>query len=137
MKRNVLIAAGLLVILLILAEVGSRVFFGLGSPPLVYANTKFGYAFRPNQSLKRFGHPISYNEQGLRSEPLRPTTGTAYRILCVGGSVTNGGALVDQADTYPYQLERILSAKGDKAQVLNASAVGWTLMNEYSFLEDK
>ncbi len=137
MKRNVLIIAGLLVILLVVVEVALRVFFGLASPPLVYTSAKFGYAFRPNQTLKRFRHPISYNEQGLRSEPLRPLTGGAFRILCVGGSVTNGGALVNQADTYPYQLEKILSAKGDKVQVLNASAVGWTLTNEYGFLEDK
>jgi len=137
MKRNVLIAASLLVFLLVVAEIVLRVAFGLGSPPLVYANTKFGYAFKPNQSLKRFGHPISYNEQGLRSDTLRPLAGTAYRILCVGGSVTNGGALIDQAETYPYQLARILSAKGVQVQVLNASAVGWTLTNEYSFLQDK
>jgi hypothetical protein len=137
MKKNVIIAGGVLVFLLVIAEVGLRVFLGLGSPPLVYANAKFGYAFKPNQSLKRFGHSIFYNEQGLRSEALRPIAGTAYRVLCVGGSVTNGGALMDQADTYSYQLERILGAKGVQVQVLNASAVGWTLANEYAFLQDK
>lgn len=137
MKRNLLLVAAGLVVLLLIAEVCLRVFFGLGSPPLVYASTKFGYAFQPNQSSTRFGHKVFYNEAGLRSEPLHPLTGMAHRVLCVGGSVTNGGAPIDQADTYPYQLERILNGKGQNTQVLNASAVGWTLANEYGFLQDK
>jgi hypothetical protein len=137
MKKNVLRAAIALAILIVVTEVCLRIFFGLGSPPLVYANTQFGYAFQPNQSCKRFGHRISYNEAGLRSEGLRPLTGMAYRILCVGGSVTNGGAPIDQGDTYPYQLEQVLGGKGGSAQVLNASAVGWGLANEEGFLQDK
>jgi hypothetical protein len=137
MKKTAIYAAAGLVVLLLMTEVCLRVFFGLGSPALVYASTKFGYAFQPNQSRKRFGHQISYNEAGLRSEKLRPSTGSAYRILCVGGAVTNGGAPIDQGDTYPYQLERILRGKGQDVQVLNASAGGWNLANEYGFLQDK
>jgi hypothetical protein len=135
--KKILVAAIGLIVVLVVAELGLRFFFGLGSPPLVYASPKFGYAFVPNQSLKRFGHPISYNEADLRSEPVRPLSGPAYRVLCVGGSVTNGGALIDQKDTYPYVLESILKGKGQDVQVLNASAVGWDFSNEYGFLQDK
>jgi lysophospholipase L1-like esterase len=137
MTRNIWRAVAGLAVLLLLIEVGLRVFFGLGSPALVYANSKYGYAFQPNQSHKRFGHRIAYNEAGLRSESLRPLTGAAYRVLCIGGSITNGGAPIDQKDTYPYQLERILKEKGEDTQVLNGSAVGWSLPNEYGFLQDK
>ena len=73
----------------------------------------------------------------MRSESLRPLSGSAYRLLCVGGSLTNGGAPIDQTDTYPYRLERILKEKNENAQVLNASATGWTLANELRFLQDK
>ena len=135
--RNALRAVAGLAIVLLITEACLRVFFGLGSPPLVYANSQFGYAFQPNQSCKRFGHRISYNEQGLRSEALRPLAGTAFRILCVGGSVTNGGAPIDQGDTYPYQLEQILGRRAAVVQVLNASAVGWGLTNENGFVQDK
>jgi hypothetical protein len=135
--KKIAIFALLVVVALAVLEVCLRIFFGLGSPPLVYASPKFGYAFVPNQSLKRFGHPISYNEQGLRSPAIRPLTGSSYRVLCVGGSVTNGGALMDQKDTYPYQLEAILKSKGQDVQVLNASGVGWDFLNEYGFLQDK
>jgi len=135
--RNVCYAAAGLVVLLLIVEVCLRIFLGLGSPALVYANSKFGYAFQPNQSRKRFGHRIFYNEAGLRSESLRPLTGSAYRVLCVGGSVTNGGAPTDQDDTYPYKLEAILKGQGQNSQVLNESAAGWSLVNEYGFLQDK
>ena len=134
--RNAWRAAAGLVVLLFIVEVCLRVFFGLGSPALVYANSKFGYAFQPNQLRKRFGHRIFYNEAGLRSESLRPLTGAAYRVLCVGGSVTNGGAPTDQDGTYPYKLEGILNGKGQNSQVLNGSATGWSLANEYGFLQD-
>jgi hypothetical protein len=137
MKNNAIRVVAGLVALLLVVEVCLRVFFGLGSPALVYASSKFGYAFQPNQAHKRFGHRVSYNEASLRSEPLRPLTDSAYRVLCVGGSLTNGGAPVDQADTYPYQLERVLREKGQNVQALNASASGWTLANEYNFLQDK
>src|SRR5665213_1767020 len=136
MKKIAFFAVAVLVVL-VLTEVCLRIFFGLGSPPLVYSSPKFGYAFVPNQSLKRSGHPIFYNEAGLRSQAIRPLSGASYRVLCVGGSVTNGGALIDQEETYPSQLEAILKSKGQNVQVLNASAVGWDFSNEYAFLQDK
>jgi hypothetical protein len=126
-----------MIVLLLAIEISLRLLLGLGSPPLVYASNKFGYAFQPNQLCRRFGHKISYNEVGLRSEKLRPQTGAAYRVLCVGGAVTNGGAPIGQTDTYPYQLERILHDRKQDAQVLNASAGGWNFGNEAGFLQDK
>ena len=113
------------------AEAFLRTHFGLGHPPLVYANKNFSYAFRANQSTFRFGHRITYNAEGLRSEPLQSG---AERVLCVGDSVTNGGARTDQLQTYPYKLEMRLNETRRHIQVLNASAGGWALDNEDAFI---
>ncbi len=128
--KRVLAVVGVLLAAAVATEVVLRAAFGLGSPPLVYRDTRYGYAFVPRQSLKRFGHRIYYNVEGLRSEELdrRP------RILCVGDSVTNGGALTDQRETFPYLLEARLLRLGKNYQVLNASAGGWAPANELAFL---
>lgn len=111
--------------------------YGLGAPPLVTHQTAAGYRFLPDQHLRRFGKRIDYNSAGLRSEALRGPATEWIRILCLGDSVTNGGATTDQADTYPYQLERELAHSGLKVQTLNASAGGWAPANEAEFLREQ
>lgn len=106
--------------------------FGLGSPPLVYLDDSYGYAFKPSQNLHRFGKRVYYSREGLRSEELKDGV---VRVLCVGDSVTNGGAMTDQAATYPYRLEDRLRRKGLNVQVLNQSAGGWALGNELNYLK--
>jgi len=119
-------------------EVGFRIFLGLGSPPLAYADPDYGYAFKPNQNLKRFGRRVFYNEQGLRSEPLPAVKPPGeLRVLCVGDSVTNGGVLTDQSQTYPYLLEAELRRAGRHARALNASAGSWGVENELAWLKKK
>jgi len=116
-------------ILLLVAELLARA-AGLHTPVL-YERTAYGYRVSPNQSLTRFGRAVAYNSQGLRSGPLSgaPDPGEA-RVLCLGDSITNGGTLTDQADTYPYLLERELAGP----RVFNASAAGWALENELGWL---
>jgi len=121
-----------LVIALIGVEWFLRWRFGLGNPPLVYLDDSYGYAFRPSQDLRRFGKRVYYSKEGLRSEELREG---AVRVLCVGDSITNGGMITDQAETYPYRLEERLRIKGMNAQVLNLSAGGWAIGNELNFLK--
>jgi len=110
---------------LLLAESGLRLGLGLGRSPLSHADPDYGYAFNPNQNLRRFGNRVCYNEHGLRSEPLpRAKPRDEFRVLCVGDSVTNGGVLTDQVDTYPCLLEALLKRRGLNGRVLNASAGG-------------
>lgn len=118
-----------LAILLLVAELLARS-VGLHTPVL-YERTAYGYRVAPNQTLKRFGRAVVYNSQGLRSGPLSgvPDSGELL-VLCLGDSITNGGTLTDQADTYPYRLERELEGP----RVFNASAGGWALENELGWL---
>lgn len=122
-------------VLLVIAEVAART-YGLGSP-LLYEKTGYGYRVKPDQSLSRFGNRLSYNRQGLRSEPKAdvPAPGK-LRILCVGDSITFGGAETTQDLTYPYLLEKMLNSQSpaDRYEVLNASAGGWAMENEEGWL---
>lgn len=60
-----------------------------------------------------------------------------FRILCVGGSTTYDDAIDDYRLSYPYQLERELSALGFKVRVINGGVPGYqsydTLIR-YAFL---
>lgn len=135
-KRFALV--GLVVAALSLAALEglARFGMGLGDPPLVEASPAYGYRFRPDQDIRRFGKRVFYNHYGLRSEPMepRPPAGVT-RVLCVGDSVTNGGALTDQAQTYPYLLQDLLRTSGDPYEVLNASAGSWGIGNVLAYLQ--
>jgi lysophospholipase L1-like esterase len=125
-------------ILLVCVETGLRWRFGLGRPLLIYLDDSYGYAYRPAQDLKRFGNRVYYNHEGLRSEELQSIPEEVHeRILCVGDSVTNGGTVIDQSETYPYILQRQLLKSGLRVQVLNASAGGWAVENELNYLQAK
>lgn len=134
MKRIVILAvAGIL--LGVALDACLRFALGLGTPPLSYADPDYGYAFKPNQSLRRFGRRIEYNEEGLRSPPINMNA--PCRILCLGDSVTNGGVLTDQEDTYPYVLGKKLASAGYNCEIENASAGSWGVENELEFLKKR
>jgi len=126
-----------LVLGLVLLEFIARFIIGFGNPPLFEASSDYGYRFVPNQDIRRYGNRIFFNAQGLRSEPidLEPQRGT-MRILCIGDSITYGGALTDQKDTYPYKLQDVLNKKGTgcRFEVLNASAPSWSIEDEKSYI---
>lgn len=117
----------------ITGEVALRMATGLGRPALSYADPDFGYAFKADQDLTRFGRRIRYNAQGMRSEDLA-AMGNRKRVLCIGDSVTNGGAPTDQADTYPYRLEGCLRGRGWDMAVMNISAGSWGIENQLGYL---
>ncbi len=127
---------GILVVLALAAtELAGRL-LGLHTPVL-YQATSYGYRVTPDQDIRRFGQHVVVNDLGLRNEPVAPLppAGT-LRILCLGDSITNGGAITDQADTYPYILEKWLRAQIAGTEVLNASAPGWAIANEAGWLKE-
>lgn len=131
--RRLVIA--LLVLLAAIGEVAGRA-YGLHRP-VVYEQTGYGYRVAPNQDLRRFGNRIRYNEFGLRNEATtrEPPAGLT-RVLCLGDSVTNGGAITDQSETVTRQMEEFLQQGGRKVEVLNASAPGWAVANELGWLRN-
>lgn len=123
-----------LVVLVAAAEFVARA-SGLGRP-LLYEKTDYGYRVVPAQDLRRFGHRVSYNAYGMRSEPITPLPAAAVtRILCIGDSITFGSTSADQEETYPYRLQSLLEAsRTGRYEVLNVSAGGWAIENEEGWL---
>lgn len=114
-------------------EIAARA-YGLHQP-VIYEATDYGYRVAPNQDARRFGHGIHYNAQGLRNDAVAAMAPAGVlRVLCLGDSVTNGGAVTDQADTISYRLEALLRQRLGQAEVLNASAPGWAIANELGWL---
>ncbi|MBC8008098.1 MAG: SGNH/GDSL hydrolase family protein [Prolixibacteraceae bacterium] len=131
--RRTLALGCMLIALLVTCELAGRA-FGLHTPVL-YETTAYGYRVRPNQDILRFGNRYFSNEFGMRSESITrlPSPGV-LRVLILGDSITNGGAITDQMDTYPQYLQRQLLSGERKAEVLNASAPGWAIANEAGWL---
>ncbi|NBB87691.1 MAG: SGNH/GDSL hydrolase family protein, partial [Bacteroidetes bacterium] len=139
MSRRRLVVGILAVVggLFVLAEVGLRVTMGLGTPPLLQADSTIGYLFQPNQDLDRFGNRVQINGVHQRSEPLsnRPDS-SLLRVLFLGDSVTWGGVLIDQPNTYPEVFEaRMDAACALPVEALNASAGSWGIGNLQAYLD--
>lgn len=121
--------------LFVTLEVTIRVFLGLGSPPLLQKDHEIGYLLKANQEVHRFGNQIYINEHHQRSSPVSDRK-NRQRVLFVGDSVTFGGSLTDQEDTYPEQFGRLFMNKcHSEVDVLNASAGSWGIENRTAYLD--
>lgn len=128
----------LLAALAVAGELALRL-MGFGTP-LVYQASRDAlnegqYELAPDQTSVRFGNRSRINDLGTRGADAeaRPAPGI-FRVLVIGDSVVNGGAMVDDSETFPVLLEGLLRQSGCKAEVLNASAGGWSVFNEAGWL---
>lgn len=67
--------------------------------------------------------PVSTDDHGFR--PPHHSTDGAFRIAAMGCSTTFGWGVAD-SETYPAQLQAILSERGHDVQVINAGQPGYT-----------
>jgi lysophospholipase L1-like esterase len=127
--------------LLVLLEIGLRVFFGFGNPLLYMADDQIGYLLAPNQDVQRFGKRITINAYCMRSPALtKERSPNSLRIFLIGDSVANGGWWTDQRDTISTKMEQQLQSflpgtSLDRVEVLNASANSWGPRNELAYLK--
>ena len=131
MKRNskrMLIGGGTLAALLLLGEVGLRM-YGFGNAPLYRESDKYEYMCLPNQDIMRFGNHIHYNSYSQRSE--EPDS-TRKKVLGLGDSVIYGGVQIDQDD-----IATSLFTKETGIQMLNISAGSWGPDNCAAYLKEK
>ncbi|MGD1932110.1 MAG: SGNH/GDSL hydrolase family protein [Leptolyngbyaceae cyanobacterium] len=120
-------------------EIGLRLFFGFGKPPLYIADPQTGYRLTPNQRTKRFGNVFEINEYSMRGPAIAPQPDPqTLRVLLLGDSIANGGWWTDQSATIAVQVQRHLSAAPRSTypavEVLNASANSWGPRNELAYL---
>lgn len=114
--------------MLVAAELVARFYLGLGDPPLSMADPDIEYLFRPNQEVRRFGNRIHYNAWSMRSDdfPQKKADPNEVRVLVLGDSVINGGALTDQAAIATEILQAKLRAQLHRPVVVgNVSAGSW------------
>ncbi|MBD1856033.1 MULTISPECIES: SGNH/GDSL hydrolase family protein [Leptolyngbya] len=113
-------------------ELGLRLIFGFGNPPLLQVDQNTGYRFQPNQKLFRFGKYIEINQYSQRNSPISAIKSpNTRRILMIGDSVLNGGVQTDQAYTITEQFRELL---GGSIEVLNASTGSWGIENRIGYL---
>ncbi|NER39964.1 MAG: SGNH/GDSL hydrolase family protein [Oscillatoria sp. SIO1A7] len=94
-----------------LLELGLRLLFGFGNPPIYLADREIGYLLAPNQRSRRFGNLIQINEYSMRSPSVAPLppSGT-LRILLLGDSIANGGWWTPQDQTISAAIAKQLRA---------------------------
>lgn len=134
LKKLIFISAGAFIFM----ELALRL-AGYSFPILFEASDRFGYALKPNQNIRFFGRQIYVNSYGMRTGEISPLPKDGIvRVLCVGDSITYGGAYTDQRFTYPQRLQDILnSLRGKMYEVINVSAPGWSIQNELAYLRDR
>lgn len=130
-------------------ELGLRLFFGFGKPPLYQADDAIGYLLAPNQRLRRFGNRIEINQYSMRTGPIqKQRPDQQLRIFLLGDSIVNGNWWTDQQQTLSALIESTLQSdlkrnpsdptafsNTTEVKVLNASANSWGPRNEFAYLQ--
>jgi lysophospholipase L1-like esterase len=128
---------------LVLAEVLLRVFDPLGlsyfSETSRYIldripDPELKYKHRPDFRAKYQGVTLSFNELGMRDDPIGPKPAGEYRILCLGDSQTMGWG-VRREDIWTVRLQAILEQRlGREVRVINSGVVSYETRQQYRFL---
>ena len=112
---------------------------GLGHPILYELDPAYGYFTQPNQYTRSLFARTATNSFGMRSpEFTRDKPAGTLRLLFLGDSITYGTTQVDQDDIFVEKVRKDLSTKLQRRlEEINASANGWAISNEYSFLHSR
>jgi hypothetical protein len=116
------------------AELAAR-YMGFGEPPIVVLDDKIAYYLAPSRNYARFGHDIVVNRYGMRSDDFEIESAQRQLAFSMLGDSVVYGNLLDQADTPPAQLQKLLRAKGQGRKVLvnSIAASGWGPENLLQF----
>jgi lysophospholipase L1-like esterase len=86
------------------------------------------YSLKPNSERvavnEEFTERATTNEVGLRDDPIRPRAEFDQRIVVLGDSMIFGHG-VDDHESFPNQLEALMSESGRKVDVINAGIKGY------------
>jgi hypothetical protein len=128
---GLVVAAGLAVLG---GELAARFALGLGDPPLTVRDPEIDYLFAPG-TYERFGNTIRYNSYHMRAdEPPSPDV-DGPRVLVMGDSVVNGGALTDHSELATTLLQEHLRETHGGAWVGHVSAGSWGPANLLAYVE--
>jgi lysophospholipase L1-like esterase len=85
---------------------------------------------------KRYGDVlVTYNERGLRDQPILPKAEGEYRILALGDSVTFGAG-VPQHEIFTTRLEQLLPGRLQRpVRVINSGVGGYNTVQEVTYFK--
>jgi hypothetical protein len=138
-RRVARYAAMLLLIGLLAGELFARFYLGLGNPPITITHPTIEYLFAPNQRVRRFGNRFETNSYSMRSAEFsrNKENPNELRILVLGDSIINGGALTDQDDLATELLQRDLAEWLHRPVVVgNVSAGSWGPPNLLAYVNE-
>jgi len=127
----------------IAAEVGLRVFFGLGRPMLFVTDPQIEYMSGPG-SYSRFGNTITINSRHMRATPesnLTRAASSQRRVLVLGDSIIHGGNQTDDRDLATVLLELMLptgvtsESSPVQSAVVNVSCGSWGPGNVLAYVK--
>lgn len=128
-------AAGTMLMVAIASELASRVWLGLGDPPLSIADADIEYLSKPG-TYRRFGNRMFINAHHMRSEefPAKKRSPDEVRIMVIGDSVVHGGGLTDQTDLATECMQATLREQLRKPVVVgNIAAGSWGPGNQLAY----
>lgn len=108
----------------------------LCNPPVYYHDPSLGYYAVPNQWVATRGIRYHINQAGLRGRDFPDTKPPrTLRIVFVGDSVTFGGGVVSDADTFVARAAGLVGRRvGLKTDTVNISAPGWGVQNMDAYI---
>lgn len=130
MKRQFWLRLFVIIVSFLVLELTLRL-IGFGEYPIYYESGKYEYAFKHNQSLKRFGNVFYINELGMRSDEVGPSD---KLVMGFGDSVLNGGVAVSQNDLASSKIDSALRVEDHVLKFTNTSAGSWGVSNAYNWL---
>lgn len=125
--------------LLALVEGTLRFGLGLGNPVLYVPDSACNYILKPNQNVVRFFARTSIDRNGMRSDAVPANRAPhTLRLMFVGDSITYGTGRIDQSRIFSELLRHDLPSNvHEPVEVLNASARGWAIDNELSYVRSR
>lgn len=132
---RLILAAGVvfsLLLILSLAEICLRLFFGLGDPLLYQSSPLYGYRLQPGQHVHRInGAEIRVNNLGLRAESDWDSK-PERKILFLGNSVTFGGTFLSNKELFSHLAVQDLGGYVSG----NGAVNGWGVENIHALIVD-
>ncbi len=127
MKKIILISLSIIISFFFL-ELLLR-YAGFKKFTIYYSSNYYGYYHKPNQDfLSRFNKIISLDKLGNRNPKENNIDNS--EIFFLGDSVTYGGSIINNNETFSYILANKL-----KKNYLNISANGWGIPNMINFVD--
>jgi lysophospholipase L1-like esterase len=96
---------------------------GLGKPIIYKYSSIYGYEHNPNQIINRKNNIIKINESGMRSNYNWKDNIADYKVLFIGDSVTYGGSIISNSDSFSEKTCKKLETLNKKKYICGNLAV--------------